>query len=167
MKSFSSSWIEHLNSTSDQGVFVKIAQVTLPTTTLYLADTQAPLTFNGQVYQPRAMTWEGWEQTSQQSLPTIQVTVTDIDGVVGDFLERTNVLGLDVVLGIVHEDLLGTVTDVESVRLSIMAVDWQPGVSSTFHVGLDLALSELLPKGIITASEFPGVPESLRRASIL
>jgi hypothetical protein len=112
------------------------------------------------------MQWEGMSQSSQQTLPTIAITVANVDGQIGVYLEENIVFGRMVILQLLHLDLLGTPTDVDSVRLSILACEWH-WQAAVFHVGLDLGLQEILPRGLISAEEFPGVPEGLRRASIL
>jgi hypothetical protein len=58
------------------------------------------------------------------------------------------------------------VTDQDSLRLQVLAVQWNRQ-QAVFTLGFNLALQELLPRYVITAKEFPGVPEGLRRGSIL
>jgi hypothetical protein len=164
---FSDDFIARLNATYSGGVFFKAAILSVDNdTTLYFADTDYAITFDSHTYQMRPMSWQGLGQTSQQNLPTIQVVTTNVLGDIGDFLEETDLLGREVQLLILHRDLLGTVTDSDRVRLSILATDWD-SQQATFHLGLNIGLSETLPRHIITSKEFPGVPQGYRRASIL
>jgi hypothetical protein len=164
---FSQAYIDRLNRLHTAGVFVKAAIVDIaPGNLRYFADAQEPFVFQGQTYSPVPMQWEGMSQSSQQTLPTIAITVANVDGQIGVYLEENIVFGRMVILQLLHLDLLGTPTDVDSVRLSILACEWH-WQTAVFHVGLDLGLQEILPRGLISAEEFPGVPEGLRRASIL
>lgn len=163
----STAYIDALNRLHSGGVFVKAAVVDIaPGTLLYFADAQAPFTFQGHLYTPLPMRWEGMGQTSQQTLPAITVTVANVDGQIGTYLEANIVFGRGARLQLLHLDLLGTSTDVDSVALNILACEWT-WETAAFHLGLDIGLQEVLPRGLTTAEEMPGVPEGLRRASIL
>lgn len=164
---FSDEWIARLNATSGGGVFAKaVILVVSPSETLYFADTQESIDFNGETYQPMPMTWEAVGQNSQLALPSIRVTVPNVTGVIGSYLEVTNLLGADVTLQLLHLELLGTVTDVDTVRLQLMLYEWNE-LAATFTLGLNLGLTESLPRHVMTRAEYGGIPDSFRRASIL
>lgn len=167
MKAFNADWITRLNAQHSGGLFFLAAVLVVgPGDTRRYADTQRPIVFDGQTYTPLPLRVEGMGQSSQQSLPTVKLTVPNITGEVGEFLETTDILGHDVTLQILHLDLLGDVTNQDSIRLQVLAVPWNDQ-AATFQLGLNLALSEQLPRHLISAREFSGVPEGLRRASIL
>lgn len=168
MKTFTADWIAHLNATHSGGVFFLAAVLTVtdPGDIRYYADTQRAIIFDGNTYNPLPMTVSGLGLTSQQSLPAVRLTTTNIAGNVGAFLETTDILGHDVEVKILHLDLLGNVSNQDSVHLQVLAVEWDD-TRATFSLGLHIALQDLLPRHVITAEEFPGVPEGLRRASIL
>jgi hypothetical protein len=168
MKTFlSSDYIARLNARHFGGVFFKAAVIVVDGfTTLYFADLNETVTFDGHTYERLAMRWEGNSQTSQGSLPTVSVTVSNVNGRVGTYLEQQILIGCDVTLQLLHLDLLATVTDQDAVKLQVMAVQWNRQ-QAVFTLGVNLALQEMLPRHVITASEFPGVPDSLRRGSIL
>ena len=112
------------------------------------------------------MTWSGVELNSQMQLPTVQLTLPDMDGSVEDYLETINMLGRDVTLQMLHLDLLADPTNVDEVRLQVMAVGSGEDIV-TFTLGLNFGLSDQLPKDIISLSEFPSVYRAgLRKASI-
>lgn len=136
------------------------------TTTQYYADTQDALTFDGQEYTPLPMQWQGVGQNSQRDLPRITVTVPNVDGQVGAFLETTSLLGRQVTLQLLHADLLATVTDVDRQRLQIVLVEWTD-TQAVFTCGLSLGLTAQSPRRVVTRLEYPGVPDNIRRASIL
>jgi hypothetical protein len=167
VKIFSDEWVARLNAQHGGGVFFKAAIVTVDDlTTNYYADVHDPVTFNSNLYLPLPMAWEGNEQTAQMSLPSIRVTVPNISGAVGAYLETTSLLGRDVTLQLLHQDLLSVVTDVDTVQLQVMMVEWGEQ-AAVFTLGLNLALTEQLPRGVVTRAEFPATPDTLRRASIL
>ena len=168
MKTFlSNEYIARLNTRYFAGVFFKAAVLVVDgSTTLYFADLTEPVTFDGHAYEYMPMTWSGVSQTSQQNLPTVTVTVSNITGRVGAYLETTLLIGADVTLQLLHYDLLATVTDQDSQKLQVMAVQWNRQ-SAVFTLGLNFALQEMLPRYVITAAEFPGAPDQLRRGSIL
>jgi len=168
MKTFlSSDYIARLNARHAGGVFFKAAVIVVDgSTTLYVADINESITFDGHAYERLAMRWEGNAQTSQGSLPTVSVTVSNVTGRVGTYLEQQILIGCDVTLQLLHLDLLATVTDQDAVKLQVMAVQWNRQ-QAVFTLGVNLALQEMLPRFVITAAEFPGVPDSLRRGSVL
>ena len=167
MKEFDETWLTRLNATHSGGVFCKAAILVVdPMTTLRFADTQHGITFAGDDYQPLPMQWQGQEQSSEQKLPSVRVTVPNANGVVGAYLETVDLSGNDCTLQILHLDLLDDVSAVDQVVLQCMSVDWNE-MAATLTLGINLALSEQLPRHVVTRAQFPGVPDSLRRASIL
>lgn len=167
MKNFGSEWIARLNAQHSGGVFFLAAILTVGAGDIRrYADTQRPIIFGSETYTPLPLRVEGMQQTSQQTLPTVRLTTTNVTGQVGQFLETTDILGHDVELQILHLDLIGIITDHESMRLQVLAATWNDEVA-TFNLGLNLALRDLWPRHLITAAFAPGVPEGLRRASIL
>jgi hypothetical protein len=135
-------------------------------TTLYFADVQTPFTFENHAYQPLLLRFDGLSQASQQQLPAVSVTAPNIDGQLGAWLEVHDVCGLIIILYLFHLDAIGQATEADRVRLSILAAEWD-WLQATLHCGLDLGLSEVLPRTLYNALEEPGSPEGLRRASIL
>lgn len=168
MKSwFSDAYLARLNAHYNGGVLLRAAVLSIDDmTTGYYVDAHDPVTFNGNEYIPIPMRWQGIGQNSQRDLPRVSVTVSNVDGQVGAFLETTSLLGRDVTIQLLHADLLATVTDVDSIRLQILLVEWTD-MQATFTAGLNLALTEQIPRRVVTRAEFPGTPDDLRRASIL
>jgi hypothetical protein len=167
MKGFSSAWIDRLNRQSNAGVFVKAVILSeSDSVTRYWVDAQRPIVFNGQTYHPLPMIWEGVELSNAMSLPVVKVSVPNVGGEVIDYLEGVDILGRSVTLQILHLDLLGDVSNVDAVTLSVMAIEGNLE-AVTFTLGLDLNLNEPIPRGVITLQEFPAVPRNIRRATIL
>ena len=164
----SSAFIDRLNRQENAGVFVRAINLTVAAGYIrYYADTDANITYNGQTYTAMPMAWEGQEQNAQMALPAVRVTVSNITGVVGAFLETTNLLGNEAVLQLLHLDLLATVTDVDSATMQVMLIEWTDGQAATFTLGINVGLQQQIPAHVMTRTEFPGIPDSWRRASIL
>lgn len=167
MKAFSNEWIAALNARHTGGVFFRAAIVQLSQdVTGYFADVTDPIIFDGQTYTPLPMVWDGVGQNSQRSLPRLSITVPNVDGQIGAFLETASVIGNDVTLQLLHLDLLADVSNVDAATLQIVAVEWTDS-QATFTLGLNLALTENLPRHVVTRGIFPGTPDTFRRASIL
>lgn len=167
LKDFSPTFIQALNAQSAGGIFCAAVALTLaPGTTFYYADVQAPVTFEGQVYEPLPLRFDNMGQTSQMEIAGWTVTVSNIDGQVGAYLEDHELAGLPVTIHILHLDVLGQATESDTSRMRIIIAEWGRE-HAIFHCGYDLALSEVLPRTLYNASEEPGVPEGLMRASIL
>lgn len=167
MKVFTSEWIERLNAQTQGGIFFLAAELSVAEGDVrYYATMQYPVDFEGHTYQPLPMLVEGLAQNSQQNLPAVRLMTTNVTGAVGAFLETTDILGHDVLLRLLHLDLLGNTANQDQARLHVLAVEWDQQ-QATFSLGINIGLNEILPRGLISASEFPGVPEGLRRASIL
>lgn len=164
---FSEAFLSRLNAQHSGGVFVKAAELVVDVnTTLRIADAHDSFVFNGQTYMPRPMQWSGLGNTSQMTLPAIRVTVPNVTGEIDTIMNGAELAGHDITLHIVHLDLLGTVTDDDRVKLQVLMVewDWQQG---TFTCGINMGLTDMMPRHIITREEFPGTPDAFRRASIL
>jgi len=166
---FSDAWIARLNAQHGGGRFFRAAIVELivGSDTRYVADVTDPFTFNSQLYTPLPFRVEGLELTSQRELPRISISVSNITGAISEVLEASSPIGNDIILQLLHEDLLGTVTDVDQIALNILQVTWRPGEIARFQCGLNLGLTDQLPRHVFTRAEYPGIPDTFRRASIL
>lgn len=167
MKTFTADWLARLNAQQGGGVFFFAVDLTVDVGDVrYYADAQHAVSFDGNTYAPLPLLVEGLGQTSQQSLPAIRVTTSNVTGDVGAFLETTDLLGHDLVVRLLHMDLLGSTSNQDQAVLQIVSCDWDDQ-QATITAGLNIGLQDILPRGLISAAEFPGMPEGLRRASIL
>lgn len=163
----SSGFIARLNRQMDAGLFVHAAVLEEnESTTHYWVDAQREIIFDGHVYQPRALSIEGVDLTAKMTLPAVRLTVPNLASEVTDYLEEIDVLGQPMTVQLFHLDLLDIATDLDSMRLEIMAI---LGILEivTFTLGLDLSLDDMVPRGVISRKEFPGIPSGMRRASVL
>lgn len=163
---FSSGFIDRLNRTYNAGVWLRAAAVTHAEGSDYWVHYGEPLVFQGHTYQPLPMEWDGVEASSTMQLPGVRVSVSNVQGKAEEYVDTVNLLGKDVVLQILHLDLLGTATDVESIRLQVQSIAITTS-TLTLTCGLNLGLNDLVPKYVITKSEFPGNTDDIRRFSII
>lgn len=168
MKNFSSDLIARLNAQTNAGLFFEAAALTVaPGDVRHYANTQRPITIDGQGYQPMPLHFSGIGAKSDMSVLAVQVTVPNITGEVSAFVESANLLGHDVTLLLLHMDLLNVATARETLQLQVLGVTWKQWDTVTFTCGIDLMLNEQIPSTVITRSQYPGTPDLLRRASIL
>lgn len=175
---FSDAFISRLNAQYGAGVFFSAATLVLDDTTrYYYANVPDPIVFDGHTYQPLPMQWEGLQQSSQMQLDTIRVTVSQrardartgeagADDQVSQLLETTSLRGKTVILQILHHDLLTDMSAQYRTQRVIVTVEWSM-MQGVFTLALDVGLNIYLPRRIMTRAEFPGIPDALRRASIL
>jgi hypothetical protein len=168
MKSgFTDEWIAALNAQYGADTFVKAMRVDDPVAgNRYFSTAQREIVFDGQTYTPLPMSWQGGEVSSGMSLPVVRVSFLDLTGAVEDYLEIVSLLGRTVELMILNLSLLEDPINVDALVLQLMAVSGHLGVV-TFTLGLNLALDDMLPKYVISSSEFPAIPSGMRRASLL
>jgi hypothetical protein len=168
MKSFSDAFINHLNRLDTQGVFFKSAVLSVTDTDIrYYADVSDPVVIDGHTYTQMPMSWQGVTQRSDMSILAVQVTVPNIGGEVSAFVEANDLLARNVTLAICHLDLLQVAQSREVLDLQILMVSWRQWQDVTFTCGLDLSLSEQIPSQVITRTNAPGTPDTMRRASLL
>ena len=165
---FSSGFLARLNRLYDAGVFLKAAIVSRGSDAGkdYFVHYGEPVTFRGHVYQPLPMEWDGVEATSTMQLPGVRISVANIQGQAEQYVDDADILGTDVVLQIMHLDLLNNPKDADEVALQIQSIEIT-AASVSIMCGLNLGLQDSLPKGIITRSEFPGNSDDIRRYTIV
>lgn len=166
MKQFSSSFIERASKVYGAGVWLKAAVVEHEGGTDYWVHAAEPLTFQGHLYQPLAMEWEGIDASSTMPLPSVRVSVPNVQGQAEAYIDSVQMLGKDVRLQILHFDLLQNPTDVDEVALQVHAIDVNRQMVSVL-CGVNLGLTDLLPKYVISRAEFPGNVDDIRRFSIV
>jgi hypothetical protein len=147
-------------------VWLKAAVIVHDLGTDYWVHAAEPLTFQGHVYQPLHMEWEGIDASSTMQLPSVRVVVANIQGQAEEYVENVEMLGKDVRLQILHFDLLDTPTDVDEIALQVHSVEITRQTVSVL-CGVNLGLNDLLPKFVIQRSEFPGNIDDIRRFTIV
>ncbi len=168
MKTFSSEFLAQLNARLEAGTFLKAIEVSEDDdTTRYFVDFERAITYAGHEYLPLPMTWSGFEVERNMALPTMTIAVPSLDGTVIAWVEDLNVLERDVTLLILHLDQLGDSQAKDTLTLQIQGVQDDPGEGlCVFTLGLNLGLSDQLPRGLIMKADFPGIPDDRVRIQI-
>jgi hypothetical protein len=147
-------------------VFLKAAVIAHASGTDYWVDYGEPLTFQGHVYAPLTMGWDGVEASSTMQLPGVRVSVDNVLGKAEAYVTNTEMLGKNLTLQILHRDLLQNPSDVYQIALQVQSLEVSTA-AVIVHCGLNLGLQDLWPRGIITKSEFPANIDSIMRTTIV
>lgn len=166
MKIFNAQFLAKLNQLYGAGVFVHAAVITFADHSDYWVDYAEPLLFEGHLYQPLPMRWEGLETSSTMQLPGVRVSVSNIHGQAEDYINDNDLLGRDVRLQMLHRDLLGVPDSVDEILLQVQSIEVTIDTVS-LTCGLNLGLTDLFPRFIVTQQEFPGNSDAVRRLSVL
>jgi hypothetical protein len=168
VKTFSNSYIDRLNRVSGGGRFLKAVIVTesvSPPIKKYYVDNEREIVFEGNTFTPLSMNWSGFETSSSMSLAKMTVTVPNLGGEVIAYIEEIDILENDVEFLILHIDLLNEVNAVDRTILQIQTIEADDNIAA-FTVGINLGLSDLLPREVIMKSEFPGLVDDVLRLGI-
>lgn len=168
MKSFSSAQIEALNAQSTSGRFVEAMIFTRDQTTGqkdYFIRNGRPISFRGNQYVPLDFVWDGMKTSSSMELPSNSIIVNNIGNLVVDYIEDEDIDidGNDVVLQQLYIDRYNKITLVDEMlfQIEIMVADYYQ--SCTFHLGVNYSLNDIIPRGTIETSEFPGLRDDVIR----
>lgn len=169
MKGFSSEIIRELNSQSTTGRFVEAAVFTRdqsnPSVKDYFIRNQRPVSFNGNTYLPLDMTFSGIKVGAGMELPTNQVVISNLGGVVIDYIEENgvNIEGNDVFLQILHFDKYSRITLVDEMlfQVEVLVADYYK--VATVHLGVNYSLNDPIPNGTIETNEFPAIRSDVIR----
>ena len=166
VKSFTNAYIERLNETSGAGGrFLKAVIVTesvSPLVKRYFVDDENQITFDGNTFTPLNMIWSGFEVSSGMNLATMTVTVNNLGGEVIEYIEKFDILENDAELLVLHTDLLTDVNSVDRLLLQIQQIQADDNAAA-FTLGLNLGLTDLLPRRVFTKAEFPGLIDDISR----
>ena len=167
MKGLSSKQITDLNRDDGYGgtffeaiIVARTAPNTDPPVLDYFAKFERTFSFEGNLYQPLPMEWEGMATSSQMTIPTNNIVISDIGGVVADYLHDPDIqISVnDIIMRILHMSSKGVVSLYDEDLLQIQVVRASIGQGQvTIFAGLDLRFSEQVPKETIETNEFPGI----------
>ncbi len=170
-------YIARLNAKTAGGVFLKALILTENNTgpvKRYFVEHDKTIIFNGNTYYPLSMSWGDFEVSRGMMLPSMRVSVpnmgasTLIDGEeiqAVDYIETKDVLEHDVVLQLLHLDLLGDANAKFERLLQVQYVEADDLICS-FVLGWNLGLQEQLPREVILQDEFPGIVRTMAKFSL-
>lgn len=170
-KAFSSDQLAELNAKSTKGRFVEAAIFTRDqndpdNSKEYFFRFGTPMTFQGNLYHPIDMVWDGLKVTSKMDLPTNEVVVSNLGGSVIEYLEdnSVDVNGNDVILQILLIDKFNRITLVDRMLFQLEAITADYNKAATFHLGVNWSLNDPIPRYTLEKSEFPGIRDDVIRA---
>lgn len=136
----------------------------------YFVSHEESIIYQGNTYQPLPMFWGETSVSQAMNLPTVDVAVPNIDGQVADYLQHVDLSGRDVTLLLLHSHLLGD-SAVHQLKFQVLIATLEniggDDEMAHFMLGINTGLDDFLPRHVITRTEFPGVPDDVRRASVL
>ena len=163
-KSFSTDYVNKLNAQHSGGIFLQAVEVTETTSPLVIrrfVTFEESIIFDGNTYTPLHMEWSGLEVGDGMSLPSASIVVPSANSIIMDWAEEFDIRENDVRLQILHLDLLSDLAAVDEILLQVQSIAGDPsGGAITFTLGLNLGLSDKIPRGVTLKSEFPGLPDA-------
>lgn len=166
VKNFTEAFIQKLNAKTAGGKFLKTAIVTTdygpPVVKRYFVDHDSEIEFNGITYERLPMAWGDYEVSRRMPFPTVTLTVPNLGNEVIGYVEKTPLLDHDIVLQLLHLDLLGDATAKDTRKLVITSISAND-IAASFTCGLNLGLQDRFPRERILRSEFPAIPETISK----
>jgi hypothetical protein len=173
LKGLSSKQIADLNRDYDGGKFFEAMIVTRdmnadPQVKDYFCNFSRPITFEGNVYQPEAMSFDSsFTMSEAMELPTVKINLLNIGGVIDSYLHdpTVRIRQNDVIQQILHIDRRGIVTEYDRDRLQIQVISGTAGKgTATIYAGLNMRLSDRVPRQTLETNEFPGIRADVIRS---
>lgn len=165
MKLFSSAYIAKINAENSGGVLLKAVVLTedpVGPVKRYFVDHDKELVLDGNTYVPLPMRWDGFEMSASMGLPGMKISTLNLGQQVSDYVEELDILDNDVVLKLLHLDLLGDVQAKDEMAFQVKMIEGDD-VFITFDLGMNIGLNDLLPRGVITKDEFPAIVDDVIR----
>lgn len=167
-RAFSSEQITELNKLSHNGVYfeaVVFSRDLAGTVKDRFSVIGKPIIYQGEIYSPLAMTWDGLKISSGMEIPTNSVTVTNLDGSVSHYLEDDTLVisGNDCLLQILFMDKQGDIHFVDEMlyQMEVAVADYHR--AATFHMSVNFSLNDIIPRETLEKNEFPGMRDDFVR----
>ena len=164
-KSFSNDYVERLNQQYGPGIFLKAVEVVesvSPLTVQRFVEHHESITYDGNTYNKVPyMFWSGVSFSHDMKLPSASISVLTADDQVISWVEEMDIRENDVTMRILHKDLLNDLSANDSLTLQLKASssDEESGLV-VFTLGLNAGLKDQLPRNLLLASDYPGMPSS-------
>lgn len=121
----------------------------------YFVHHEDPIIFEGQTYTPLAMHWENIKTSMSMPTEGMQVALSNVGNQVVKYLKEIDITGNEVVMQLIHLDLLSTLTDYWRRKSQVRAVRADPS-AAVFVLGRQLGQNQL-PRRVMLADEYPGI----------
>lgn len=169
MKAFSSELLKDLNANSTTGKFMEAAMFvrdqSTPSVRDYFVNHERGISFNGNTYAPLSMIWSGIKVDAAMELPTNEITVSNLGGVVIDYLEdpSVDINQNDVYLQVLFMDKFRKISLIEQMLFQVELVVADYNRAAVFQLGVNYSLNDLVPRQTLEKQEFPGIRDDVIR----
>lgn len=164
MQQFDGDYVDKLNRLHRGGKFLKTAIVWEeydPLTQTFWVDHEEPVVYDGNTYTPLHMRWDGIKNSLAMPTQGSEIALSNIGNQVVKYVKQLDITGNDIVIALLHLDLLGSLQKHWKRRYKILTVNADREVA-VFTVGRQLGRSRL-PRNIITRSRYPGIDSRVAR----
>ena len=127
----------------------------------YFVDHSESILFNGNTYLPLRMGWDNLKTSQSMPIDGATITVSNLGGLVGQYLKAIDITDNEVVLRLLHLDLLSQTTGHWQRRGFILAVSGDAS-QVTFTVGRRLGRS-VMPRKVFTSDVFKGLTAEISK----
>lgn len=164
MNDFDSDYIDRLNRSYESGKFLKAAVLTETVSPLikkYWVDHEVAIDFGGNTYEPLSMRWNNIKTSQAMPIEGAEIALSNISGAVTQYAKTFDVTGNEVILQLLHLDLLTNLTRYWKRKAKVLGVrmDRQAAIIT---VGRNLGRNKL-PRRVILNDEYPGISADVAR----
>ena len=171
-KGLSSKLIAELNKDYDGGTYFEAIVVTrdmdaVPQVKDYFCHFTRPVSFNGNVYYPEPMKWEGsFKMTERMELPSVKINMLNIGRVIDSYINDNsiNIRHNDIEQQVLHMDRNGVVSMYDNDIMQIQVIHSGGKGMATIFAGLDMRLTDRVPRETMENTEYPGIRNDVGRS---
>lgn len=173
MKGLSTQLIAELNKDHDNGTFFEAIVVTRdmsvdPVVKDYFCNYTQPIGFEGNVYLVEPMAFDSsFAMDNQMELPVVKINLLSIGNVVDSYLHdpTVKIRQNEILMQILHINDQGLVSLYDQDRLFVQVITSVPKKgTASIMAGLNMRLSDRVPRQTLENNEFPGIRRDIIRA---
>lgn len=164
MQTFDADYIDKLNSTYQGGKFLKAVVVTenvSPLVQKYWVDHEKEIEFEGHTWTPLHMRWDNIKTSQSMPIEGATISVSNLGNQAIRYIKTVDISGNEVVLKLLHLDLLSTLTNYWTRRFKILSIRADVH-AATFTCGRTLGRNRL-PRNVYLKDRYPGLSSDVAR----
>lgn len=166
MIEFTTDFIVEKNKLESEGKWVHLVEVVInANTTGYFTSYTDTLTYSGTTYAVLPMRISEEEQTTDGSLPSINVDISNLGGTVFDAIKNNDMILNNVTLRLINTNYL-TGGDESQINMQILGAAFSEE-AARFNLGFGFNVSAEGPIGTYNRRDHPSIPFSFRNFAIL
>jgi len=158
-------YIDSLNKVYRGGKFIKAIVLTenpVGPVRRYWADHEEAISFAGNTYEPLHMRWDNIKTSASMPIEGASISVSNLTGAVRRYIREIDITGNEVIIQLLHLDLLATLTTYWQRKGKVLAGPSADVLTGTFIVGRQLGRNRL-PRKVFLRSDFPGLTSDIPR----